>query len=127
VTRATHARCGRSAIEIPATAAPAGRGPSYLGGGATQSSSPSSNIESSRDVLHRAIDRGGIPGHPGPIVTALLFSGIKIYFLVLLPIFGLVRGVMAIGGGSVAGGVFGMLLNIIAGLLTLTVAWLIGS
>ena len=61
-----------------------------------------------------------------PIVTALFMNGSVFYFY-LLPIFGFVYGVRAIGRGFLIGGIVGIVLNLIAGLVSLTAAGIINA
>jgi hypothetical protein len=66
----------------------------------------------------------GILGMALPVVTALFLSG-TVYFFVLLPIFGLIRGIMAMTRGSVVAGIVGIVLNVLAGLISFTAAGII--
>jgi hypothetical protein len=66
----------------------------------------------------------GVVGILVPIVTAFIFGG-TVYYFYLLPIFGLIYGVRAITRGFVIGGIIGVVLNLIAGLVSLTAAGLI--
>src|SRR5712692_9494037 len=54
----------------------------------------------------------GLLGIALPVVTGLFFSG-KVYFFVLLPIFGLIRAFNAITRGSLIAGWIGVALNLI--------------
>jgi len=54
-----------------------------------------------------------------PIISAFILSGSIFYFYVL-PIFGVIYGVRAIGRGFVIGGIVGIVLNVIAGFISLT-------
>jgi hypothetical protein len=53
-----------------------------------------------------------------PIVTGLTTGGTVTYFYVL-PIFGVIRGFVAVTRGKVLGGVVGIVLNVIGGLISL--------
>ena len=50
-----------------------------------------------------------------PIVTGMLSSNGSYTFLVILPIFGIYRGIVAITRGQVIGGIVGLVLNLIGG------------
>jgi hypothetical protein len=86
-------------------------------------------VVASSDETNRAIGtyRGvqsigiGILGMALPIVTSLIFSGTT-YFFVLLPLFGLIRGAQAVAQGARTSGITGIVLNLVAGLVTLTAA-----
>jgi hypothetical protein len=54
-----------------------------------------------------------------PFVTAALF-GSNVFYFRILPIFGIIYGVRAIMRGFVIGGAIGIVLNVIAGFLSLT-------
>jgi hypothetical protein len=54
-----------------------------------------------------------------PIVTGAMFGGNLFYFRIL-PIFGVIYGVRAIMRGFVIGGAIGIVLNVIAGIVSLT-------
>jgi hypothetical protein len=54
-----------------------------------------------------------------PFVTAALFGGNLFYFRIL-PIFGIIYGIRAITRGFVIGGAVGIVLNVIAGIVSLT-------
>ncbi len=56
-----------------------------------------------------------------PVATGLTSNGSVFYFYVL-PIFGFIRGIQAVTRGQVIGGVIGIVLNILGGLISLTVA-----
>src|SRR2546430_14255738 len=66
----------------------------------------------------------GILGILLPIVTAMFFGG-TVYFFVVLPIIGLIRGVQAITKGFLIGGLVGIALNVVAGVLSLTASGMI--
>ncbi len=66
----------------------------------------------------------GVVGIIVPIVWASVSGGSTFYFYVL-PIFGAVYGVRALGRGFVIGGVIGIALNVVAGLVNLTAAGVI--
>ena len=66
----------------------------------------------------------GVIGILVPVVSAFIFSGSIFYFYVL-PIFGLIYGVRAITRGFVVGGIIGVVLNVLAGLVSLTASGLI--
>ena len=55
-----------------------------------------------------------------PILTALTNGGHIVYFYVI-PIFGLIRGIQAVTRGLVIGGIVGIVLNVIAGLISLSI------
>jgi len=61
----------------------------------------------------------GLAGILLPIISAFILSGSIFYFYVL-PIFGVIYGVRAIGRGFVIGGIVGIVLNVIAGFISLT-------
>lgn len=54
-----------------------------------------------------------------PILTALTSSGHIVYFYII-PIFGLIRGIQAVTRGQVIGGIVGIVLNVIGGLISLS-------
>lgn len=56
-----------------------------------------------------------------PLVTGLMSSGGTYYFYVL-PIFGLIRGIQAVTRGQVIGGIVGIVLNVLGGLISLSIA-----
>ena len=56
-----------------------------------------------------------------PVVTGLTSNGSVVYFYIL-PIFGFIRGIQAVTRGQVMGGIIGIVLNILGGLISLTVA-----
>ena len=66
----------------------------------------------------------GVIGVFVPILWAILFSGSVFYFYVL-PIFGVIYGIRAMTRGFVIGGAIGLVLNIAAGLISLTASGLI--
>jgi hypothetical protein len=53
-----------------------------------------------------------------PIVTSL--AGGHIVYFYVIPIFGLIRGIQAVTRGLVIGGVVGIVLNVIGGLISLS-------
>ena len=55
-----------------------------------------------------------------PILTALTNGGHIVYFYVI-PIFGLIRGIQAVTRGLVIGGIVGIVLNVIGGLISLSI------
>ena len=61
----------------------------------------------------------GLAGILLPIISAFILSGSIFYFYVL-PVFGVIYGVRAIGRGFVIGGIVGIVLNVIAGFISLT-------
>lgn len=54
-----------------------------------------------------------------PILTGLTSGGHIVYFYVI-PIFGLIRGIQAVTRGLVIGGIVGIVLNVIGGLISLS-------
>jgi len=66
----------------------------------------------------------GVIGIFVPIVTAFILSGSVVYFY-LLPIFGFIYGVRSMTRGFVVGGIIGVVLNLLAGLVSLTAAGII--
>ncbi len=54
-----------------------------------------------------------------PILTGLTSGGHVVYFYVI-PIFGLIRGIQAVTRGLVIGGIVGIVLNVIGGLISLS-------
>ncbi len=54
-----------------------------------------------------------------PILTALSSGGHIVYFYII-PIFGLIRGIQAVTRGQVIGGIVGIVLNVIGGLISLS-------
>lgn len=54
-----------------------------------------------------------------PLVTGLTSSGHVVYFYII-PIFGLIRGIQAVTRGQVIGGIVGIVLNVIGGLISLS-------
>jgi uncharacterized membrane protein len=59
-----------------------------------------------------------------PVISAFVLSGSVFYFY-LLPIFGFVYGIRSITRGFVIGGIIGMVLNVLAGIVSLTASGLI--
>lgn len=66
----------------------------------------------------------GVIGIFVPILSAFIFSGSIFYFYVL-PIFGFIYGVRSMTRGFVIGGIIGVVLNLLAGLVSLTAAGII--
>jgi len=66
----------------------------------------------------------GVIGIVVPIVTAIVTGGTVFYFYAL-PIFGLIYGIRATTRGFVIGGIIGIVLNLLAGLVSLTAAGII--
>jgi len=66
----------------------------------------------------------GVIGIIVPIVWAIVSTNSTFYFYIL-PIFGLIYGVRAMGRGFVLGGIIGVVLNLIAGVINLTAAGVI--
>jgi len=58
-----------------------------------------------------------------PLVT---LSGGHVFYFVILPIFGLIRGITAIRAGRLGGGITGVVLNVIGGFMSLLASGLIG-
>jgi len=67
----------------------------------------------------------GVIGIFVPIVTVLVTGGTVVYFYIL-PIFGLIYGIRAMTRGAVIGGAIGVVLNLLAGLVTLVSSGLLG-
>jgi len=67
----------------------------------------------------------GVIGIFVPIVTVLVTGGTVVYFYIL-PIFGLIYGIRAMTRGAVIGGGIGVVLNLLAGLVTLVSSGLLG-
>jgi hypothetical protein len=67
----------------------------------------------------------GVIGVVVPIAWALFSSGGSVFYFYLLPIFGVVYGVRALGRGFVIGGIIGIALNVVAGLISLLASGLI--
>jgi len=68
----------------------------------------------------------GIVGIIVPIISAMLVNGTIVYFYAL-PIFGIIYGVRSIMRGFVIGGAIGIVLNVVAGIVSLTAAGLLSS
>lgn len=66
----------------------------------------------------------GVAGILLPIFSAILLGG-TVYYFYVLPIFGAIYGVRAIMRGYLIGGIAGIVLNVIAGFLSLTASGLI--
>jgi uncharacterized membrane protein len=66
----------------------------------------------------------GVVGIVVPVISAFLLGGTVFYFY-LLPLFGAIYGIRAITRGFVLGGVIGIVLNVVAGLVSLTASGLI--
>ena len=66
----------------------------------------------------------GVIGIVVPIVSAFIFTGSVFYFYIL-PVFGFIYGVRAMMRGFVIGGGVGVVLNILAGIISLTAAGII--
>jgi len=66
----------------------------------------------------------GVIGIIVPIVWAIVSTNSTFYFYIL-PIFGLIYGVRAMGRGFVIGGIIGVVLNVFAGVINLTAAGVI--
>jgi hypothetical protein len=67
----------------------------------------------------------GVIGVVVPIAWALFSSGGSVFYFYLLPVFGVVYGVRALSRGFVIGGVIGIVLNVIAGFISLTASGII--
>jgi hypothetical protein len=67
----------------------------------------------------------GVIGIFVPIVTVLVTGGTVVYFYIL-PIFGVIYGIRAMTRGAVIGGGIGVVLNLVAGLVTLVSSGLLG-
>jgi hypothetical protein len=65
----------------------------------------------------------GIAGILLPVVSSAILGGNPYYFYII-PVFGLVSGVRAVGRGYPIGGGIGIVLNVLAGLASLTAAGL---
>ena len=61
----------------------------------------------------------GAAGIVLPIASAFILGG-TVYYFYVLPIFGIIYGARAIMRGFVIGGIAGIVLNVIAGLISLT-------
>jgi len=61
-----------------------------------------------------------------PLVTVMVTGGTVVYFYIL-PIFGIIYGVRAMTRGAVIGGGIGVVLNVLAGLVSLVSSGLIGG
>ena len=68
----------------------------------------------------------GVIGIFVPIITELVTGGTVFYFYIL-PIFGLIYGIRAMTRGAVIGGGIGVVLNLVAGLVSLVSSGLIGG
>lgn len=68
----------------------------------------------------------GVIGIVVPIVTVMVTGGTVVYFYIL-PIFGIIYGVRAMTRGAVIGGGIGVVLNVLAGLVSLVSSGLIGG
>jgi hypothetical protein len=66
----------------------------------------------------------GVAGILLPIASAFILGG-TVYYFYVLPIFGIVYGARSIMRGFVIGGIAGIVLNLIAGLISLTASGLI--
>jgi hypothetical protein len=67
----------------------------------------------------------GVIGIFVPIVTVLVTGGTVVYFYIL-PIFGLIYGIRAMTRGAVIGGGIGVVLNLLAGVVSLVSSGLLG-
>ena len=67
----------------------------------------------------------GVIGVFVPIVWAVASSGGSVFYFYILPIFGLIYGVRSITRGFVIGGIIGVVLNLIAGFISLTASGII--
>ena len=65
----------------------------------------------------------GVAGILLPIFSGLIFGG-TVYYFYVLPVFGLIYGIRSISRGFVIGGVVGIVLNVLAGIASLTAAGL---
>jgi uncharacterized membrane protein len=63
----------------------------------------------------------GVAGILLPIFSSMLFGG-TVYYFYVLPVFGLIYGIRSITRGYVIGGVVGIVLNVLAGIASLTAA-----
>jgi len=68
----------------------------------------------------------GVIGIFVPIITEIVTGGTVFYFYIL-PIFGLIYGIRAMTRGAVIGGGIGVVLNLVAGLVSLVSSGLIGG
>ena len=68
----------------------------------------------------------GVAGILLPIFSGMLFGG-TVYYFYVLPVFGLIYGIRSITRGYVIGGVVGIVLNVLAGIASLTAAGLFNS
>jgi len=67
----------------------------------------------------------GLIGVVVPIVWAIASSGGSVFYFYILPVFGLIYGVRSITRGFVIGGIIGVVLNVVAGLISLTASGII--
>jgi len=67
----------------------------------------------------------GVIGIFVPIITAMVTGGTVFYFYIL-PIFGLIYGIRAMTRGAVIGGGIGVVLNLLAGVVSLVSSGLLG-
>jgi len=68
----------------------------------------------------------GVIGIFVPIITEIVTGGTVFYFYIL-PIFGLIYGIRAMTRGAVIGGGIGVVLNLVAGVVSLVSSGLIGG
>ena len=68
----------------------------------------------------------GVAGILLPIFSGMLFGG-TIYYFYVLPVFGFIYGIRSITRGFVIGGAVGVVLNVLAGIASLTAAGLFHS
>jgi hypothetical protein len=61
-----------------------------------------------------------------PIISAFVVGG-TVYYFYVLPIFGVIYGVRSIARGFVIGGIVGIVLNIVAGFISITASGIFGS
>ena len=99
----------------PGTAPPPGS-PGYM----PQPITPSGGINLGAQIMGAGWSIGvGVAGILLPIVSAFILGG-TVYYFYVLPIFGVVYGVRAIMRGFLIGGIAGIVLNVIAGFISLT-------
>jgi hypothetical protein len=68
----------------------------------------------------------GVAGILLPIVSGMILGG-TVYYFYVIPVFGLVSAIRAITRGFVIGGTIGLVLNVLAGLASLTAAGFLRS
>ena len=88
---------------------------------------PSGGINIGAQLVGASYSIGvGVAGILLPIFSGMLFGG-TVYYFYVLPVFGLIYGIRSITRGFVIGGVVGIVLNVLAGIASLTAAGLFNS